>query len=85
MAVGAVSGVLGGTFADIGIDDSFIKEVGETIDSGESALFILVSDVQRDRVIEKLEPYDPELLETHLSPEDEDKLRGHFVAEEVTT
>ncbi len=84
MAVGAVSGALGGKFADIGIDDSFIKEVGETIDPGESALFMLVSDVQRDRVIDELEPYSPELLETNLSPEDEDKLREHFAADEVT-
>lgn len=83
MAVGAVSGALGGKFSDIGIDDAFIKEVGEKIAPGESALFMLVSDVQRDRVIEELEPYDPEVLETNLSPEDEEKLRHHFAAEHV--
>jgi uncharacterized membrane protein len=83
MAVGAVSGALGGKFSDIGIDDSFIKEVGETIGPGESALFMLVSDAQPERVLEELEPYNPELLETNLSPEDEEKLRDHFAADEV--
>lgn len=84
MAVGAVSGALGGKFSDIGIDDSFIKEVGDQIDPGESALFMLVSEVQRERVIEELGPYDPEVLETNLTAEDEEKLREHFGAEEVS-
>jgi uncharacterized membrane protein len=83
MAVGAVSGALGGKFADIGIDDDFIKKVGEEIDPGESALFMLVSDAQTDRVIEELEPYDPKLLETNLSTEDEEKLREEFAADHL--
>ncbi|WP_254762937.1 DUF1269 domain-containing protein [Natrinema marinum] len=83
MAVGAVTGALGGKFSDIGIDDSFIKEVGTTIGPGQSALFLLVSDVEGERVTEELEPYDPEVLETNLSPEDEEKLREHFAADEV--
>ena len=81
MAVGAVSGALGGKFADIGIDDDFIKQVGEEIDPGESALFMLVTDAQTDRVIEELEPYDPQLLETNLSTDDEEKLREEFAAD----
>jgi len=67
MAVGAVSGALGGKFSDIGVDDAFIKEVGEQIEPGESALFMLVSDVQRDRVIEELDPYNPEVLQRRIS------------------
>ena len=84
MAVGAVSGALGGRFSDIGIDDSFIKEVGETIEPGQSALFLLASDVQTERVLDELKQYNPELLETNLSPEDEEKLREHFAADQVT-
>jgi uncharacterized membrane protein len=84
LAVGAVAGALGGKYADIGIDDDFIKEVGETVDPGESALFLLVTQVQRDRVMEELEQFSPTLLQTNLSPEDEDKLREEFAAEEVS-
>jgi len=83
MAVGAVSGALGGKFADIGIDDDFIKTVGEEIDPGESALFMLVTDAQTDRVVEELEPYNPQLLETNLSTEDEEKLREEFAADHL--
>jgi uncharacterized membrane protein len=82
-AVGAVSGALGGKYSDVGVDDEFIKEVGETIEPGHSALFVLVTDVERERVIEELEPYNPEVLQTNLSPEDETKLREHFAADEV--
>ncbi len=83
MAVGAVGGALGGKFTDIGISDEFIKEVGETISPGESALFLLVADAQTDRVLEELSGHSFELLETNLSPEDEDKLREHFAAEDL--
>jgi len=42
---------------------------------------MLVTDAQTDRVIEELEPYDPQLLETNLSTEDEEKLREEFAAD----
>lgn len=31
LAIGAASGALGGALADVGVDDKFIKEVGNTI------------------------------------------------------
>ncbi len=42
LAIGALSGAVVGHFTDIGIDDKLIKEVGETIEPGQSALFLLV-------------------------------------------
>ena len=33
MAMGALGGALGGKFTDIGVDDKFIKEVGNTIEA----------------------------------------------------
>ena len=42
MAVGAVAGALAGRFTDIGIDDDFIREVGEKVPPGHSALFLLI-------------------------------------------
>lgn len=83
MAVGAVTGALSGRFADIGVDDEFIKEVGDTIEPGHSALFLLVVDAQTDRVVEEIEPYDPTVLRTNLSSEDEEKLREAFAADEL--
>ncbi len=83
MAVGAVTGALSGKFADFGIDDDFIKEVGDTIEPGHSALFLLVRDVQTERVIDDLESYAPTVLRTNLSPQQEDALREAFGAEET--
>jgi uncharacterized membrane protein len=84
MAVGAVTGALGGKFTDIGIDDSFIKEVANTVQPGDSALFLLARDAQMERVEQELSDYEFEILETNLSPEDEDRLREAFAAEEIS-
>ena len=84
MAVGAVAGALGGKYTDIGIDNEFITEVGETIDPGNSALFLLVTQVERDRVVEALSEYDPTLLQTNLSVEEEEKLRDAFAAQDLS-
>ncbi|WP_191967167.1 MULTISPECIES: DUF1269 domain-containing protein [Haloferax] len=81
MAIGAVTGALSGKFADFGIDDDFIKEVGDTIEPGHSALFLLVRDVQTERVIDELESFAPNVIRTNLSPQQEDALREAFGAE----
>ncbi|NIO40234.1 MAG: DUF1269 domain-containing protein, partial [Burkholderiales bacterium] len=68
---------------DIGIDDKFIKEVGNTIEPGQSALFLLVVKATRDRVVDALKKYDIEILQTSLSAEDQEKLKEAFAAEEL--
>ena len=66
LAVGAASGALGGKFSDIGVDDKFIKEVGNTIDPGNSALFLLVVSATGDKVLEQLEGTKATVLQTSL-------------------
>jgi uncharacterized membrane protein len=80
LAVGAVTGALAGKFTDIGIDDNFIREVGQKIQPGTSALFLLVRQATMDRVLEALKPYNPEVLQTSLSAEQEARLREAFGA-----
>ena len=41
-AVGAGAGALSGKLADIGVSDDFMKELGQTLTPGTSALFVLV-------------------------------------------
>jgi uncharacterized membrane protein len=76
LAVGAITGALSAKFADIGIDDSFIKSVGETVTPGTSALFLMVRESTPDRVLEELRgnPH-VRVLQTSLSREAEEKLR----------
>ncbi len=73
-AVGAASGALAGKMRDIGIDDNFIKQVGSSIQPGESALFLLVSEAVADKVMPELKQYKFQLIQTSLSKEDEVKL-----------
>jgi uncharacterized membrane protein len=82
LAIGAVSGAIGGKMSDYGIDDDFIKEVSETIEPGHSALFLLVKDVTPDKVLDEITKYDATVMRTSLSNEDEAKLRSAFGAED---
>jgi uncharacterized membrane protein len=78
MALGAAAGGLSGAFADVGIDDDFIKQVREYVTEGTSALFLLSSGAVIDRVKEGVEDIDFELITTNLPKEEEDKLRETF-------
>lgn len=82
LAIGAVSGALGGKFADIGVDDNFIKQVGNTIEPGHSAIFLLIREATPDRALDELKGFKGKVLKTSLSKEQEDKLRVAFGAEE---
>jgi uncharacterized membrane protein len=73
--IGAGMGAIMGKLADYGIDDKFIKEVGKQITPGTSALFLYVSQVTTDRVLDRLSRYQPTLIRTSLSKEAEDALR----------
>ncbi len=80
--MGAVTGKLG----DIGIDDDFIKETRDAIEPGNSALFLLAREGKTERIKQELSDFEYafEIIETNLSPDDEDNLRATFAAEEVT-
>lgn len=83
MAVGAAIGALTGKFSDYGIDDDFIKSVGEKVTEGTSALFLMTSDAVVDKVSDavKQKGWKFEILSTNLSKEQEDQLRDDFGAD----
>src|SRR5262245_32090399 len=80
MAIGGLTGAgveaLTGSLAEYGIDDAFVKKLGETIPLGSSALFVLVRSVTEDKVLPELETYKPRVLRTSLSNEAEEKLKA---------
>ncbi|MCA9875967.1 MAG: DUF1269 domain-containing protein [Anaerolineales bacterium] len=78
LAIGAVTGALAGKFSDIGVDDAFIKEVGNTIEPGHSALFLLIREATTDKLMDQIKDFDAKVIQTSLSTEDEDKLRELF-------
>jgi len=74
-AVGAGAGALSGKMADIGIDDKFMKAIGENFQPNTSALCVLVKEATPDKVMEKLRGFGGKILQTSLSKEDEAKLQ----------
>jgi uncharacterized membrane protein len=76
-AVGAGVGAASGALSDLGINDGFLREVGDSITSGTAALCVLLRESTPDRVIERLQVHAPNarLLRTNLSHADEDRLR----------
>src|SRR5262245_18756847 len=77
-AVGAGSGALSGKLADLGINDKFMKDLGATLTSGSSALFVLVRKSTPDKVLEGLKPFAGKgrVLQTSLAKDKEEELRA---------
>ncbi|OLT21105.1 hypothetical protein BJF78_08545 [Pseudonocardia sp. CNS-139] len=83
MAVGAAMGALTASLADVGIDDSFIKNVRDKVTPGTSALFAMTSNAVTDRVLQEFRGTNAELISTNLSSEQEAKLREAFQEEQA--
>jgi uncharacterized membrane protein len=67
---------------DLGINDRFIKEVGSSINPGNSAIFLLVKEATVDRVLAEVRHLNPRLISTSLSEEKEAELRAALGAEQ---
>ena len=75
LAVGAASGALAGSLSDVGINDGFMKDMGNELKPGTSALFVLVRQSTPDRVLPELRELGGKVFTTSLSKDDERKLR----------
>ncbi|GAA3761267.1 DUF1269 domain-containing protein [Salinactinospora qingdaonensis] len=74
LAVGAASGAIAGKLTDVGISDDLIRGIGEQLDQGRAAVFLLAEATNADRVIERFRPLEPTVLQTNLSKDDEQEL-----------
>jgi uncharacterized membrane protein len=76
--VGAASGAASGLFSDIGVKDQLMKDVGETLPPGSSALFVRVRMSTSHKVHLGLRPYAGlgRVLQTSMPKELEDELRS---------
>jgi len=74
-AVGAGAGALSGKLADVGIDDKFMQELGETLTPETSALFVLVRKVTPDKVLEGLKKFKGKVIKTSLTIDKEEELQ----------
>jgi uncharacterized membrane protein len=80
MAMGATAGAVSGALTDVGINDTFMKELAETLKPGSSTLFVLVRKATPDKVLDELRGTGGRILRTSLSHDDEAKLQAALSA-----
>ena len=73
-AIGAAAGGAGGALSDTGVDDDFMKRLGEELEPGKAALILLVSKVSADKVLPQIQ-VPGTVIQTSLSNEDEQRLQ----------
>jgi uncharacterized membrane protein len=55
MAIGAATGAATGALADVGVDDNFMKQLGEELSPGSAAVIALVGQVSLDKVLDQIQ------------------------------
>lgn len=76
LAVGAGTGAVAGALSDVGINDDFMKQLGEKLQPGTSALFVLVTSSLTDKVLNELRGSGGQILQSSLSHDDEARLQA---------
>ena len=75
MAVGAAGGALTGKLTDVGVDDSFLKELGEKLEPGAAAVIVLVHKSTPDKVLPAIQEYGGHVLQSSLDNDAEARLQ----------
>ncbi|MDM9622087.1 DUF1269 domain-containing protein [Rhizobium sp. S96] len=75
VAVGAASGAIGGALTDVGINDAFMKELANSLQPGNGALFVLIQEMTADKVLKEISPFGGVVLKTSLDETKEQVLR----------
>jgi uncharacterized membrane protein len=75
LLVGAAGGGLAGALTDVGVDDDFMRELGEMLQPGSAALFLLVRHMTEDKVLDELKGVGGKVIRTSLDHGKEQQLR----------
>jgi uncharacterized membrane protein len=75
MAVGAAAGAAGGAATDYGVDDKFMKELGDKMTPGSAVLFVLVRRSTPDKVLPRISQYGGDVVHTSLDSDTEELLQ----------
>jgi uncharacterized membrane protein len=75
---GAAVGAAAASLSDAGIDDAFMRSLGETLTPGSSALFVVVRKTKPDQLLERLKPFAGgcKILQSTMTAENESLLRN---------
>src|SRR3954447_21918050 len=75
MAFGAATGAAAGGLSDHGVDDNFMKELGDKLPEGGAAVFVLVRGATVDKVLPEIAKYGGHVIQSSLSDDQETALQ----------
>jgi uncharacterized membrane protein len=75
-AIGAASGAISGRLTDVGINDKFMRDAAQSLQSGNAALFLLVRKMTTDKVLAALQGEGGTVLRTSFDETKEEALRA---------
>jgi uncharacterized membrane protein len=78
-AVGAAAGAVGGALTDTGVNDDFMRRLGEELQPGRAAVILLVRKAVPDRLLPQIREKGV-VLQTSLSRDDEAALQAALSA-----
>src|SRR3954447_12303034 len=81
MAVGAAAGGAAGALTDVGVDDKFLKELGEHRQAHGAALVLLFRRSTPDKVLPRISQFGGEVIQTSLDDETEARLQDALRAQ----
>jgi uncharacterized membrane protein len=76
IAIGALAGAGIGAAADLGIEKKFVKDVGDSLEPGQSALFVVISEANTNAAMSALGQFKGEVYQTSLPSDLEEALRA---------
>src|SRR3954470_14249305 len=79
MAIGAASGAAAGALSDAGVDDKFMKELGENLTPGNAAVIALIRQMTLDKVLDQIR-IPGRVIQTSLDDETEERLQHALAA-----
>jgi uncharacterized membrane protein len=74
-AIGGATGAAAGALTDVGVDDNFMKQLGEKLQPRGAALFVLAHGSTPDKVLPRVAQYGGDVIHSSLSEDAEETLR----------
>ena len=79
IAAGAAAGAAGGALSDYGVDDKFMKDLGDNLEPGQAAVILLVRKVSVDKVLPQIK-IQGKIIQTSLNDDAEERLSDALAA-----
>ena len=75
-AIGAASGAISGALTDVGINNQFMRDAAQSLQSGNATLFLLVRKMTTDKVLAALQGEGGTVIRTSFDETKEEALRA---------